>query len=103
MKKLIPALLGLAVTCTAHAEPDAQWKPATTTFATLVQSGYHVIAVTDHTYYLQRDTNVMSCPEPRNARGTDSSGSANPFSCRELVEPYDSTAPQNAPAPQTQK
>jgi hypothetical protein len=103
MKKTLFALAGLAVACAAHAEPDTQWKPATTTFATLVQSGYRIVAVTDHIYYLQRDASVMSCPEPRGARSAATPGGGSPFGCHELVEPYDSTAPQDAPVPQTQK
>jgi hypothetical protein len=40
------ALLSLA-TLSAHAAPDLQWKDASTTFATLIQSGYKLAAV-DH-------------------------------------------------------
>jgi hypothetical protein len=106
MKKIAASTLLALATLSAHAAPNQQWKDASTTFATLIQSGYKLVAVnhapspgsqsllmTD--YYLQKDTSVFACHETH--RGADTKAgsptSTGEFTCSELVQPYDSTMP----------
>jgi hypothetical protein len=97
------ALLSLAA-LSAHAAPDLQWKDASTTFATLIQSGYRLVAV-DHApstgsasqlmtvYYLQKEASVFACNEARRVPDAKTGPATGEFTCSELVQPYDSTVP----------
>ncbi|MGA3248077.1 MAG: hypothetical protein ABSD12_07875 [Paraburkholderia sp.] len=99
----VSALLSLA-TLSAHAAPDLQWKDASTTFATLIQSGYKLAAV-DHAsspgspgllttvYYLQKEASVFACNEAHRAPDAKTGSATGEFTCSELVQPYDSMAP----------
>ncbi|WP_144157639.1 hypothetical protein [Paraburkholderia sp. BCC1885] len=103
MKNLTAAALLSLATISAHAAPNQQWKDDSTTFATLVQSGYRLVTV-DHTppadgpspsptttvYYLQKDANVVTCRETHRV-DTKTGSAASDFACSELVQPYDST------------
>ena len=97
------ALLSLAA-LSAHAAPNQQWKDASTTFATLIQSGYKLIAV-DHApspgslslvttvYYLQKDASMFACNETHRVTDAKTGSTTGEFTCSELVQPYDSTMP----------
>lgn len=97
------ALLSLAA-LSAHAAPDLQWKDVSTTLATLIQSGYKLVAV-DHApspgspsqlttaYYLQKDASVFECREAHHVVDAKTGSATGEFTCSELVQPYDSTVP----------
>jgi hypothetical protein len=99
----VSALLALAA-LSAHAAPNQQWKDASTSFATLIQSGYKLVAV-DHVpspgspsllmtdYYLQKDTSVFACHEAHRVGDAKAGSTTGEFTCSELVQPYDSTMP----------
>jgi hypothetical protein len=97
------AVLSLAA-LSAYAAPDMQWKETSTTFATLIQSGYKLVAV-DHAassgspsqlttvYYLQKDASVFACHETHHVVDAKTGSASGEFPCSELVQPYDSTVP----------
>jgi hypothetical protein len=104
MKNIAAATLLTLSALSAHAAPNQQWKDDSTTFATLVQSGYRLVTV-DHApsadspslqttvYYLQKDSSVFTCLEAHRAVDAKTGSAAGEFSCAELVQPYDSTMP----------
>jgi hypothetical protein len=96
-KTIVTFVLGTALlSAHAKAEPSDQWRPSETTLATLVQSGYRIVAVTasaattdmgTNAYYLQRDASVFRCFERRAGRSSERSAFAS-LSCEELVQPF---------------
>jgi hypothetical protein len=104
MKKIAASALLAFSVLSAHAAPNQQWKEDSTSFATLIQSGYRLVTV-DHTpspdssgstttvYYLQKDSNVFICHESHRTGDAKAGSVASEFACSELVQPYDSTMP----------
>jgi hypothetical protein len=104
MKNIAASALFSLAALSAHAAPDMQWKDASTTFATLIQSGYRLVAV-DHApstgspsqlttvYYLQKEASVFACNEAHRAADAKTGSATGEFTCSELVQPYDSTVP----------
>jgi hypothetical protein len=88
----------------AQAAPNQQWKDDSTTFATLIQSGYRLVTV-DHVpgadsqgsmstvYYLQKESSVFACHESHHVGDARPGSASGEFACAELVQPYDSTLP----------
>jgi hypothetical protein len=104
VKKIsISVVLALAASH-AYAAPSLQWRNETTSFATLIQSGYTLVTV-DHVpsaenphvsttvYYLQKDASLASCQETHRITDDKLGATSGQFSCAELVQPYDPTAP----------
>lgn len=105
MKRIAATLLlGLAAG-SALAAPNTQWKDASTTLATLIQSGYRLVAV-DHApasnnpaltttvYYVQKDTSMGACSEVHHIVDAKKGVMTSEFTCSELVQPYDSASPE---------
>lgn len=105
MKYIAASVLLCLATVSAHAAPDAQWKDQSTTLATLVQSGYRLVAV-DHApspntpgvlttvYYVQKDTSMAACSEAHRVVDAKKGTKTAEFTCSELVQPYDSASPE---------
>jgi hypothetical protein len=104
MKNIAASVLLSFAALSAHAAPNLQWKDASTTFATLIQSGYRLVAV-DHApstgnpsqlatvYYLQKEASVFACNEAHRVSDAKAGSTTGEFTCSELVQPYDSTVP----------
>ncbi|MDE1182006.1 hypothetical protein [Paraburkholderia sp.] len=99
---LISVALGVTA-ARAQTAPDLQWKTVPSmTLATLVQSGYRIVAVTKMPsaagskskavteYVLQKEASAFTCVEDgQPARASDDGASQ--FRCDELVQPYPAT------------